>query len=458
MQNVAANVNVTEPDPNPYPQVISGDGKMSDGTPNLQQDEAGMQAIFNEKAQGANPDIAGKTLRRTLRGVLGTLDRMNAAGLTQETAGQRSPVAAQALVNLQRDVKQAKDILKGEGDTPGMRYMKMITLTEQIVETLVLLRSEFTEGRLEGNAQDNFAKHFQPRMAGDIPTGLIKYYHADNGEQAGAVANFASLAQAKQGQAKTSDQKAQRITTENSYFELDANVNKDIPRISPSSKKSIEAVRNLDPAPTVTQSDTNGVLNKGGNPMTASMGRGRQFGYKDKAGNRQDGVGKRRKEKAEKEFFSMVIDVTNIGFFSPLVAEAIQEWKRKYEENPNYHLILFASLLKHEELGTDKAQAGRAIVFGNAEGEASLQSLKTNSDASQDDYTNDFLNLMVEISLDMPREEGPVDMEIEEEVPQDVEMEEAFPEQGLKRKAGDTLAELPNKPLKKFKPNPEGDA
>jgi hypothetical protein len=53
----------------------------------------------------------------------------------------------------------------------------------------------------------------------------------------------------------------------------------------------------------------------------------------------------------------------------------IEHWLEQRKEVPGLRLVLFASLLKHEQLGLDKYQAGRIFVFGNALMPKDLQKL-----------------------------------------------------------------------------------
>lgn len=67
---------------------------------------------------------------------------------------------------------------------------------------------------------------------------------------------------------------------------------------------------------------------------------------------------------------TMLVDCTNTHLFDCRILKLIKQWKK----NRGKYIILFASLLKHEELGLDKYQAGRLIVL-----EADIDKIETST-------------------------------------------------------------------------------
>jgi hypothetical protein len=67
----------------------------------------------------------------------------------------------------------------------------------------------------------------------------------------------------------------------------------------------------------------------------------------------------------------LVVDITNADIFEAKVLDGVRAWISIADELPKRsRLVLFASLLKHKQMGLDKYQAGRLFVF-TANGESS---------------------------------------------------------------------------------------
>lgn len=383
-------------------------GKQDPAIGEDQLDEAQAQQDFNQ-AFGHQQDMpmAEKTLRRTLRSVINTLNRMHENGITDAMIN-RSSGGAKSMVDLGDNVKAAVLLLEENRPTTneaiGKRYAKATYLTENIIENLALVQSAYPEGKSNINPEAEFKRMFTAQMGTNA--GQTFVYRMDSGEQAGSIAAFASLARARGDQGSTKGKKNQRISGVDPYFELDSNITGDVPSVSldehwDTAKKKkdyenqTEAVRMIDPAPVITESDQAGVLRDNGNPLTNSLNTGQKV---PGSLNGQDEA--QRTDLAQTQGkFTMVIDVTNIGFTSNLVREAIRDWESK--DNSNLSLILFASLLKHEQLGTDKVQAGRIVLLSRT-GEAGFASLQSANTAAQNGMVKDYLNILAEISYGDP--------------------------------------------------------
>ncbi len=97
---------------------------------------------------------------------------------------------------------------------------------------------------------------------------------------------------------------------------------------------------------------------------------------------------------------AMIVDVTNSFLFGEKIKALINEWKLKKDK----YLILVSSLLKHEQLGLDKYQAGRIIIlcpsnYKNIDKHDAtvLEELAGISDESFHSLSHSYLNLLQDL-------------------------------------------------------------
>jgi hypothetical protein len=91
--------------------------------------------------------------------------------------------------------------------------------------------------------------------------------------------------------------------------------------------------------------------------------------------------------------YAWIVDITNSDPTSPEVKQLVTEWQIVRESDSAVRLILFASLLKHDEFGLDKLQAGRIIVLGDP-----MPALDALHNSARHPVLDDFLSMIYELS------------------------------------------------------------
>jgi len=94
---------------------------------------------------------------------------------------------------------------------------------------------------------------------------------------------------------------------------------------------------------------------------------------------------------------SIIVDVTNVYLFGEKLKALISEWKK----SRNKYIILASSLLKHEQLGLDKYQAGRIIALCpdnlSQETVMVIDELANVSNESFNSLSHSYLNLLQDL-------------------------------------------------------------
>lgn len=286
-----------------------------------------------------------------------------------------------------RSVNLVADLLLQAESNLALALSDPLTANLQAIEIRNLLIQELTAMRVAfPNLKDGRSPSFRVReilqarlKSNGIAVGVkdLNVYLADSGEQAG-IASLISVISESAAHAKSGrvDQ-AGNIMVESPYFEL---------------RKFLEQSK-YDVAPAINESSIATLADIFPSDPSKGGEIGAVLGGQNQIVKHVDAAVQANKGKSGAPDYTLVIDITNAGFTHPEVLAGIKAWKNAQAAHPNLRLVLFSSLVKLEQFGVDKLQAGRIIVFGK-----NLAGLDKVSAAASNKTSIDFLNMMLDIA------------------------------------------------------------
>jgi hypothetical protein len=305
----------------------------------------------------ATTDLIGAYLRDVLM-----LANQKLAQYGDPTSSELSKTERWALTRLLNNVQKGMFVLSqpasGDAKEDAARFSKATIVIEDILENMMGLsgapgRDDKGKGKGNETAEDKIAQLLTERYG--VAPGDIHVYHTGSGQQAGAATVFAAVDEYRKE--KSLDDKLGsselkiRVAPNEPYFEFD---NEHM-----LGKSNLSQVRGrkghaqigevMDIHPYQTKTNKPGVL-----------------GEENRLVTRLKELKKERKAASKADAYTLAVDVTNCDLTNPKIGTTIAEWQTLRAADPRLRLVLFGSLLKNEELGLDKHQAGRVIALGAA--------------------------------------------------------------------------------------------
>ncbi|MEW6346945.1 MAG: DUF4157 domain-containing protein [Pseudomonadota bacterium] len=299
--------------------------------------------------------------------------------------------AAQTLIN---NAKKANVLLLSAGTTPaGMFEAKTLVLVDNLLEALVLFRS-FSGLNLK--KQDPEAElHEQVAAQLLLPSKVtLEVLRTDSGEQAGAISLLAFIAETKAAHddfellhdkpyfelvsaIKTIGEKLPAKPQSSHPGDSSASISTSSPSLSSSpvpssstgeasSSQSLSGASSTDLSLAATHS-----LPRKRSALIADLHPGEANLDISGVQSTKDRFLQLIERVRGAKIGHLVVDITNADIFEAKVLDGVRAWISIADELPKRsRLVLFASLLKHKQMGLDKYQAGRLFVF-TANGESS---------------------------------------------------------------------------------------